>query len=95
MSIFVYFISRKIPESQKGLSLKVQQALDTVRVIGNESVHPGEINLNDDREIANKLFELVNIIANIMITQPREIENLYNTLPEVKLEGIKNRDSHE
>ena len=80
---------------KKGLPLKVQQALDTVRVIGNESVHPGEINLNDDREIANKLFELVNIIANIMITQPREIENLYNTLPEEKLEGIKNRDSSE
>ena len=78
---------------KNGLPLKVQQALDTVRVIGNESVHPGEINLNDDREIANKLFELVNIIANIMITQPKEIENLYNTLPEEKLEGIKNRDS--
>ncbi len=52
-------------------------------------------NINNDREIANKLFELVNIIANIMITQPREIENLYSTLPEEKLEGIKNRDSHE
>ena len=80
---------------KKGLPLKVQQALDTVRVIGNESVHPGEINLNDNREIAIKLFEFVNMIANIMITQPRDIESLYNTLPDEKLEGIKNRDSSE
>lgn len=80
---------------KKGLPSKVQQALDTVRVVGNESVHPGEINLNDNGEIAIKLFELVNIIANIMITQPKEIESLYDTLPTQKLEGIKNRDSNE
>ena len=77
----------------KGLHVQVQQALDTVRVIGNECVHPGQINLNDNREIAKKLFELINIIARIMITQPKEVENVYNTLPTKKLDGIKNRDS--
>jgi predicted nucleic-acid-binding Zn-ribbon protein len=78
---------------QKGLPIQVQQALDTVRVIGNECVHPGEINLNDNKEIAIKLFELVNIIARIMITQPKEIEKLYKTLPKQKLDGIESRDS--
>ena len=77
----------------KGLPVQVQQALDTVRVIGNECVHPGQINLNDNRETAKKLFDLFNIIARIMITQPKEIENVYNSLPEKKLDGIKNRDS--
>lgn len=78
---------------QKGLPIQVQQALDTVRVIGNECVHPGEIDLNDNKEISIKLFELVNIIAGIMITQPKEIENLYKTLPKQKLDGIESRDS--
>lgn len=78
---------------KNGLPVQVQRALDIVRVIGNESVHPGTIDLNDDKDTAVRLFELVNMIARIMVTQPKEIENLYSTLPEEKLEGIKNRDS--
>ena len=77
----------------KGLPIQVQQALDIVRVIGNESVHPGQINLNDNRDIAKKLFELINIIAQIMITQPKDIANIYSNLPTEKLDGIINRDS--
>lgn len=77
----------------KGLPIQVQQALDTVRVIGNECVHPGEMNFNDNKEIALKLFELVNLIARIMITQPKDVENFYKTLPKQKLDGIKSRDS--
>lgn len=78
---------------KKNLSVKIQQALDTVRVVGNEAVHPGEINLNDNVEVAIKLFELLNIIAQTMITQPKDIEKLYNGLPKEKLDGIKARDS--
>lgn len=77
----------------KGLPSRVQEALDSVRVIGNEAVHPGELNLNDNRDIATKLFKLVNFIATKLITEPREIDELYNSLPESKLEGIKKRDS--
>lgn len=77
---------------KKGLPPKVQEALDTVRVIGNECVHPGEINLNDNREIANRLFKLVNFIATKLISEPREIDELYGSLPESKLDGINARD---
>ena len=77
---------------KKGLPPKVQEALDSVRVIGNESVHPGELNLNDNREIAAKLFKLVNFIATKMITEPKEIDEIYNGLPENKLKGIEKRD---
>lgn len=75
-----------------GLPPKVQEALDSVRVIGNEAVHPGTIDLNDDRETASQLFKLVNFIAQKMITEPREIDEIYNGLPADKLDGIKDRD---
>jgi len=34
----------------------ILQSLDIVRVIGNESVHPGVIDLKDDRHTALRLF---------------------------------------
>ena len=76
----------------KGLPPKVQEALDSVRVIGNEAVHPGELDLKDNRDIANKLFKLVNFIATKLITEPNEIDELYSSLPENKLKGIEQRD---
>jgi Domain of unknown function (DUF4145) len=79
----------------KGLSPQVQQALDIVRVVGNEAVHPGQIDLNDNTEIANNLFGLVNIICDVMITQPKHIEEMYNNVvPESKKEAIKKRDNN-
>jgi hypothetical protein len=75
-----------------GLPVRVQQALDSVRVIGNDAVHPGTIDLRDDRETVNKLFRLVNFIANKTITEPREVEDIYSGLPTDKLSGIAQRD---
>ena len=72
---------------------KVQEALDSVRVIGNDAVHPGTIDLNDDRDTSNQLFRLVNFIAHKMITEPREIDEIYNNLPADKLKGIQDRDA--
>lgn len=77
---------------KKGLNPLVQQSLDIVRVIGNESVHPGEIDLNDDRETAEQLFHIVNIIVMQMISQPKMVNQMYANLPESKLRGIQNRD---
>lgn len=78
----------------KGLSPKIQKSLDLVRVIGNEAVHPGQIDLRDDPAIAQNLFKLVNIIARTMITEPKEVDALYlDVVPEDKRLGIKKRDS--
>lgn len=77
----------------KGLNPLVQKALDVVRVIGNESVHPGEIDLNDNREVAVQLFGLVNLIAEQMISHPKHVERLYSGLPEGKLRGIEQRNA--
>ena len=71
---------------------RVQQALDIVRVVGNNAVHPGQIDLRDDRDTALHLFQLVNIIADRTITQPKEVEELYAALPEPAREQIERRD---
>lgn len=77
---------------QKGLPLQVQQALDIVRVIGNESVHPGQLDLKDDIETALQLFGLINFIVEDRITRPKTINDLFNKLPENKRKGIEDRD---
>ena len=76
----------------KGLNPKIQKSLDIIRVIGNDAVHPGTIDLNDTPEISIALFNLTNIIVDAMITQPKEIESLYSGLPADKLAGIEIRD---
>lgn len=77
----------------KGLDVGVQQALDTVRVIGNESVHPGQIDLRDDQETAHSLFELVNGIVDDMITRPKQRAEMYGRLPQQHRDRIAQRDA--
>lgn len=70
----------------------IQKALDIVRVVGNEAVHPGTMDLNDNREIASQLFSLVNRITYDLITHPKEVDELYHSLPSEKLKQIEKRD---
>lgn len=87
-------INRMIGELVKrGLNPMIQRALDVVRVIGNEAVHPGSIDLRDDQQTAMQLFGLVNLIAEQMITQPKHVMALYGTLPPDKIAGIEQRDA--
>jgi hypothetical protein len=76
----------------RGLDIRIQRALDIVRVIGNNAVHPGQIDLKDDRTAALELFALVNMIADSMITQPAKIEALYSGLPATARAQIEARD---
>ncbi|MFZ3175949.1 MAG: DUF4145 domain-containing protein [Thiobacillus sp.] len=76
----------------KGLNSLVQKSLDVVRVIGNEAVHPGSLDLRDDRETALQLLNLVNLIADQMITLPKAIHSMYEKLPEGKRAAIEQRN---
>lgn len=40
------------------------------------------------------MFRLMNIIIEKMIVEPKEIDNLYNLMPDNKLQGIENRDKN-
>jgi hypothetical protein len=77
---------------QSGLPVKIQQALDVVRVIGNNAVHPGEISVGDNPAIAQALFGLINVIVENRIAEPKRIEALYASLPEGALNSIERRD---
>jgi len=48
---------------KQGLDKRIQQTLDIVRVTGNNAVHPGQIDLKDDKETAVELLRLINIGA--------------------------------
>ena len=77
---------------RKGLDLRVQKALDVVRVIGNNAVHPGQIDLRDDRATAETLFGLVNLICEKMITEPKHVDEVFGNLPEAARKAIEKRD---
>ena len=76
---------------KKGLDERIQQALDIVRVTGNNAVHPGKIDFNDSTDVQT-LFGLINLIADALITQPKQVAEMYNHLPEAARESIKKRD---
>lgn len=75
-----------------GLDKRIQQALDAVRVIGNQAVHPGQMDLKDDRATAISLFKLLNLIVEKLVSEPKHIAEVYSTLPKGQLEAIERRD---
>lgn len=77
---------------KKGLPLEVQQALDIVRVVGNNAVHPGVMSEDDTKDYASKIFELLNFIVIDRIIRPNEIKKIFNGLPQGALDAIEKRD---
>lgn len=76
-----------------GLDARIQKSLDSVRVIGNNAVHPGQIDLRDDRATAEILFRLLNLIAERMISEPKHVDEVYAALPEDARKAIEKRDA--
>jgi hypothetical protein len=76
-----------------GLSQQIQQALDVVRVVGNNAVHPGVMTLDDHADHVRTMFESVNIIVEQLITQPKKIAAVYSSLPDRARKAIERRDS--
>lgn len=77
---------------KNGLPKEVQQALDYCRVVGNNAVHPGEINISDNADIVSSLFEMVNFIVEDRISRQKKISSLYEALPLNIKKSILNRD---
>ena len=80
---------------KKGLPEKVIKSLDAVRIIANEGgSHSGTIDLTgqDNKEIVNKLFFLVNFIVEKTISDINKVDKAFEELPDDKKQGVENRD---
>ena len=64
------------------LSGQVIKVADTLRIIGNNAVHPGQIVDEDFDKVAAKMFDLINFIVKKAITEPKELDELYQLMPE-------------
>lgn len=77
--------------ASQGLPAIVQQALDTIRVIGNNAVHPGQIDC-DDANSVNDLFIVTNVITEHLISTPKKITSMFSRLPDTAKQQIAKRD---
>ena len=66
--------------------------MDVLRVVGNNAVHPGQIELKDDKATALKLFDALNLVVERLISTPKKIGELFQGLPDGALEQIEKRD---
>lgn len=62
-----------------GVAIKVA---DTLRITGNNAVHPGQISDEDFDNLAGNMFGLLNAIVEETITKPKTWNNYYEQLPE-------------
>ncbi|WP_275387492.1 DUF4145 domain-containing protein [Xenorhabdus bovienii] len=65
---------------------------DMVRIAGNNAVHPGEMNDEDFVHIASKLFGLLNFIVKKGIVEPKELQSLYERMPEKPRQSAETAD---
>lgn len=77
---------------KRGLPEPLQQKFDIVRIVGNNSAHPGEIDVEDDPDLVLLLFDSINLIAEQMITVPDKFSRTFQSLPAGAREAIKRRD---
>lgn len=77
---------------EHGLPVEMQQALDVLRVVGNNAVHPGELSPDDVADVASSLFSLLNEIIEERISRPKKRRELFDALPEGARKAIEKRD---
>lgn len=75
-----------------GLDERIQKALDVVRVVGNNAVHPGNMDLRDDKATAESLFRLLNLVVEKTISEPKHVDEVYAMLPPGAHAAIQARD---
>lgn len=74
------------------VSKKLIKSADIIRIVGNNAVHPGTISDDDFEDVSFKLFALINMIVQQGITEPKEVDNMFGSLPEGPRQAAENRD---
>jgi hypothetical protein len=68
------------------------RAADTLRITGNNALHPGEMDEADIGKSCKGLFDLVNLIVHAGITQPKAWDAMYEALPEGARQAAEKKD---
>lgn len=77
---------------KQGLDPHIQQALDVVRVTGNNAVHPLDMNPEDLANNVPVMFEMINLIVDERIARQRKVAERFASLPEKAKQAIEKRD---
>jgi len=77
---------------QGGLDPHIQQALDVIRVTGNNAVHPLDMSPEDLRDYVPVMFDMISLIVEERIARPRKIAERFAGLPEKARQAIEKRD---
>lgn len=75
------------------ISGRVVQVADTLRITGNNAVHPAELSDEDFDKVATKIFDLINFIVKKAITEPKELDELYESMPENARRAAEEKDA--
>ena len=80
---------------KKGLNPNIEKAMESLRLIGNNAVHPGYLDIKEEKEKVEQMFEFINIIAQTMITIPQQIDELHNSVLKQPLDQSKTESTSE
>lgn len=73
-----------IEERKDELGLRLYKMAVGLRLVGNEAVHVGQIDFDEDQEVAELLFYFINRITERLIEEQMMIEKIKGVLPESK-----------
>jgi hypothetical protein len=70
--------------AEGGVPEALQQAMDTVRITGNDAAHPGDLRLDDTAGGTAALFEIVNELVDRLVGFRSRMARIYSSLDEDK-----------
>ncbi len=77
---------------QEHIDHDIQQMLDAGRIIGNNAVHPGELDLQATPELVDSLFWVTNELVEELISKPKRRKAIYESIPQSNRQAIERRD---
>lgn len=89
-------LNEGIGELVKGnrMPKRVQRVADYLRLSGNDAVHTVQAIQDDDPEgTTEMLFDFLNTLVDELITNPNQVDSLYDRIPEEKRSSIEKRDA--
>lgn len=78
--------------AHRGMSDTVRKAMDVLRIIGNNAVHPGVIAVDEDASLVPSMFRMLNVVVEQLIEAPRHVSELWELLPEDARAAAERRD---